>query len=138
MSDNTNDFLDHEGNQPHTPDESAHYYGDLVRKLFMAAAVIMLIGLPFFHDYIPVPVNYSVLGIILLGIFAGLVNPKLYLVTLLNTMIATVALIAFEFYAIKSFTQQQSFFFVINELLAIIFLFALYYSTKTLRGTMSK
>ena len=115
-----------------------HYYGDLVRRLFMFAAVVMVVGLPFVLNDVPFPLFISLFAILVIGIFAGLTNPKHFWVAILNLLISSVAILTFEWIAVDAYLKQLSFFFVINQLLAIIFLFALYYSTKTLRGKMTK
>lgn len=113
-----------------------HYYGDLVRKLFMFAAIVMIVGLPFVYQNIPMPFILSLGGIVVLGIFAGLTNPKQVWVMALNFFIALACSIIFEIFAVRAFADQVDFFFIINQLLALVFLFALYYSTKSLRGKL--
>lgn len=134
------DFLDNEGRGAAGPTSklTEHYYGDLVRKLFMSAAVVMLVGLPFVYDNVPIPLFISLLAILVIGILAGLTNPKNFLIMFLNTLIALVAVVAFEFFAVSALIKNMAFFFVANQLLALIFLFALYYSTKSWRGKLLK
>lgn len=115
-----------------------HYYGDAVRKLFLAAALIMLIGLPLVNDYLTVRTALSVIGILILGLAAGLTNPKQILDGVLNASISTVGLVIFETEAVAAYHQYGigNILFLINLVLSFIFLLALYYSMKTLRGML--
>ena len=111
-----------------------HYYGDLVRKFFLAAAGIMVIGLPFILPFLPWPPLYSIFAIIVLGVLAGLTSPTQSWVIAINTLVSIIAFLIFESYAIRFYNLNESYFFVMNQLLALIFLASTYYSTKTWRG----
>ncbi|MBI2011379.1 hypothetical protein HYS91_01290 [Candidatus Daviesbacteria bacterium] len=111
-----------------------HYHGDKVRILFIIAGIIMILGLPFFQELIHLPLYSSFLGILALGFIAGLTNPRQMWVALLDTCISIAALVIFEYYAIHSFNQESLIFFWTNQILALLFFAALYFSTKTLRG----
>src|SRR3989338_1713165 len=88
-----------------------HYYGDTVRILF---------------------------------IIAGIMNPKHKCVIFLNTIIPVIAFVFFEYYAVmtyidllpaeKTIKDIHGAFFWTHQILAIIFFFTTYLSTKTLRG----
>ncbi len=113
-----------------------HYYGGLVRKLFIFAAFVMIATLPFFNNNLSLPPFFSIISIIILGLAAGLLEPRNKLAFVCNLIISILGVLIFEYYAIatyqvRSFTDAQ---FLVNQLLAIIFLFALYNSTKTLRS----
>lgn len=115
---------------------SLHYYGDMVRSLFMLAALVMLITLPFVNDLLPVSLPISILGILFLGIFAAITNPLQIWTTIFNVAISIIAFLIFEYYSIDAYYKFsfQSLLFWTNQILSIIFLFAIYYSIKTLRG----
>jgi hypothetical protein len=117
-----------------------HYYGDLVRFLFLAGAVLMLLTLPFINNRVPVPIFVSILAILTLALVAGFTNPRLRSTVILDTTIAISAFIIFEYYAVSGYIEISAvdLYFVSNQLLAIIFLIASYYSTKTLRGMFLK
>ncbi|KKQ77373.1 MAG: hypothetical protein UT00_C0013G0004 [Parcubacteria group bacterium GW2011_GWA1_38_7] len=117
-----------------------HYYGDLVRFLFMLAAIIMLITLPFLIGKLPVPLYISIMVILAIGVLAGITNPLQKWISILNGLISTAALFIFEFYAVNSFSTSgvKTLYFITNQLLAVVFLFALYYSIKTLRAMFIK
>lgn len=117
-----------------------HYYGDAVRFLFMLAAIIMLITLPFLSGKLPVSTYAAILIILIIGILAGITNPLQKWISVLNAAIAVGGSSAFEYYAVKSLISYQvtTLYFVTNQVLAIVFLFALYYSIKTLRAMFLK
>ncbi len=116
----------------------AHYYGDDVRRFFIAGVIIMLISLPFFGDFIRFPAFYYVLGMIFIGLVAGFTNPLNRWVVVLNLLIAVFSLYFFESETIAAFkscdTDKGKWYFLINQLLAVISLAALYYAAKTERG----
>lgn len=115
--------------------EIEHYYGDIVRYLFLAAGVVMLITLPLFQANINLPIIISIIAITILGIAAGLTNPKQLTSRLTNFIISVIGFIVFGYSAVNSFgVVNGDKFLLTNILLAIIFLFALYFSMKTLRA----
>lgn len=115
---------------------SLHYYGDMVRALFMIAAIVMLITLPFVKELLPVPLPISILAILFLGIFAAVTNPIQMWTITANVIVSIVAFLVFEYFSIDAFNKFsiESLLFWVNQTLSVIFLFAIYYSTKTVRG----
>ena len=124
--------------QPPVLPPNIHYYGDRVRRLYFLAAAIMLVMLPFVTNIMAVPIFISIVAILALDFLAGLTNPKQLWVNLVNTGIAAVGLYVFESAAVKSLANYWSFVFLADQTLAIIFLVAIYYETKTLRGMLLK
>lgn len=114
----------------------SHYYGNIVRRLFLATAIIMAVGLPFYGDRIPIPAFVSLLLIVLLAFFAGLTNPVKAWTAAINSVVSLIAAVGFEAYAITAYRSDYGvdLFFWLNQGLAVIFLVALYYSTKTFRA----
>lgn len=111
-----------------------HYYGKMVRRLFVAGAIIMAVTLPFFSDKIYEPLFLSILVIIAISIVAGFNSPRFYWSVLLDVLISLFASAAFEYYAVNAYkTFGPIDFFWTNQLLTIIFLVTLYFSIKTLR-----
>ncbi len=122
---------------PSTPQTSApHYYGDIVRKLLFSAAILMLFGLPFFSERLPVSLSGSLVVIIAVGFFAGLTNPIKSWTIFIDMVVSILATIIFEYYAVVNYQTNSGadWLFWIDQILALIFLFALYYSTKTVRA----
>lgn len=114
-----------------------HYYGDKVRTIYISIAIIILIMTPFFRDRIPFPEFLSVFGAIILSMFAGFTNPNSKMIILFDFIISISALFIFGYEMLKSFYGNIfDPFFIGNVLLSIMSLFAIYYSSKTLRGIL--
>ncbi len=113
--------------------EIPHYHGDVVRILLIIAGLIMLVSLPFFKDLISMPLILSVVAILAIGLLAGLTNPKVIWVIAFDSIASIVGFLVFEYIALKYF-NEHIFFALVNQILAVIFFIAIYYSTKTLRG----
>ncbi len=116
-----------------------HYHGDIVRKLFLVSGVLMLVSYAFFWDLILVPISFSVLAVVLLVVLAGMENPRYVWLTLLNTVVSGFGCFAFAYTGIIHYQQAIPFnpwFFWSNQLLALLFLVATYYSSKTMRAKL--
>jgi len=113
-----------------------HYYGGIVRFLFMVAAVIMLMGLPTVKSYTHLPTLFSVVAILVLGLAAGFTNPKQLWGAVVNAVIALVGFVIFESYSVWAYGHYSATdkFFIVTLALGFIFLFAVYFSVKTVRG----
>lgn len=115
-----------------------HYYGDIVRYLFLAAGIIMLVTLPLFQSLIETPLMVSISGIAVLGIAAGLTNPQQIVSAVVNFVISIVGFITFAYSATTSFQGkiENDKFILTNIILAAIFIFAIYFSMKTMRSRL--
>ena len=115
-----------------------HYYGDIVRYLFLAAGIIMLVTLPLFQSLIETPLMVSISGIAVLGIAAGLTNPQQVVSAVVNFVISIVGFITFAYSATTSFQGkiENDKFILTNIILAAIFIFAIYFSMKTMRSRL--
>lgn len=123
-------------NEQNNANQLNHYYGDVVRILFMAAALVMLIGLPAIRNYIQIPTFFSVAAMLVLGFTAGLTNPKQIWEAGVNVVISLIGFLVFESYAVWAYQRYSATdkFFIANLVLGFIFLFATYFSVKTWRG----
>ena len=121
-----------------------HYYGDTVRKLFLVGAVVILVATPLFAHLFSFSAFLPLFVVILFGIIAGLVSPAQKIVSVLETVISGLAVVGFGIYAVLLQLKpdhrdiHQIILFVLTIVLAINFLFVLYYSVKTLRGHFLK
>lgn len=117
-----------------------HYYGDSVRKLMLLGGIIMIFAYPFFQAYTGVPLALSILFALAIVCLAGLQHPTHAWIAVLNTLASTVAFVAFEYKAVtfylSPFFNEAPLFFWVNQLLSLIFLLAVYYSTKTARSQL--
>lgn len=113
-----------------------HYYGDVVRILFLAVAVISAIAIPIVGDLLPFGTLVQVGSALVLVLLAGLTNPHGRVVAALNTIVAAAGALLVESVAIARYAVDTLPLFMAREAAALIFLFAFYYSVKTLRAMM--
>lgn len=123
-------------------ESSYHYHGDSVRTLFIIGGLIMIISYPFFSSFIKAPIAFSIIGVIALAIFGGLMNPKQKWVMAMNAIIPIAAFAVFEYAAVYTYLNLSPVrdihvaFFWVNQVLSVIFFSAAYLATKTLRGAL--
>ncbi len=113
-----------------------HYYGDIVRRLFLAAGMIILILTPV-YPILPIDSMLVILGVLAFATLGGLTNPKQRWVSVFDVIVAILSLIVFESLLLNSYGALPESFdilFIIRQSLAVLFFFALYYSVKTVRG----
>ncbi len=122
-----------------------HYYGNHVRRLFVLAGAIMVITYAFFANFIQEPVFLSIFAILLLALLAGFQGPRAAWIMVLNTVVAVIGCAVFEYRAVVFYRSVGFFtnpiyfvYFALTQALALIFFFAIYFSSKTVRGTILK
>lgn len=114
-----------------------HYYGDKVRILYITMSFVMLVSSPFVKNLLPFPAFLSIFAFLLLTIIAGVINPKTKSIIILNFIVSVILVIVFGKEAIITYDGNiKNIFFLLNFALSIGSLFALYYSSKTVRGIM--
>ena len=111
-----------------------HYYGDIIRKIFLVCGLIILITLPFLKNNISTPIFYSVLIILVLAFFAGMTNPRQKEIIVGDVIVSVIAFLVFFYQTVTKFQGFFDLLFLTNFLLSILFLFAFYWSVKSLRG----
>lgn len=114
-----------------------HYYGDIARKLFLGGAIVMLLSLPLEPDVLPTTFIFSTLAIIALTFLAGLTSPKARSIIVIDTIFAALMFALFEYFAVYYTKEGGQIFdttFLVQQLLALNFLLALYFCSKTWRG----
>lgn len=111
-----------------------HYYGDYVRELFVAAAALTAVAIPVWGDLLPIGTPLQVAGMLLLVILAGLTNPHGKLIMLYNATVAAIGVLLFEVAAVTYYAVEPFTLFMLREAAAILLLFALYFSVKTIRA----
>jgi hypothetical protein len=121
---------------PHA-DPLLHYYGDTVRKFFLAAGLILLLAILRDREFLSFYLFVGVFAVLVLTILAGLTNPRTRQIILTDGVVCAALFLLFEYLAVGAYVATQSFsneIFLLRQLLALIFLIALYFSTKTYRG----
>ena len=116
------------------PPQVPHYHGDTVRILFLIGGIIILASLPFFKNLLQIGTGFLPVFVILLVLGGAIVNPFQRLIVTINLIISATAVILFEHAAIIGFGEDPFLLSVVRQVLAIVFLFALYYSGRTLRA----
>ena len=118
-----------------------HYYGKIIRLIFIIGGLVMLVTFPFFGNLVNLPLPISIFIIILFVVLGGLINPLSKWVFILGSIIPIFALAMFEYYAFHTYqnlsagsSSMNIAFFWINQALALLFFFATYLSVKTLRA----
>lgn len=114
----------------------AHYYGDTVRSLFLVGGVIILATLPFYKNLLPIGTSALTVFVVLLALGAAVMNPFQRWIVYLDAIVAAFAMMLFEYTAITWYGVDDFLLSLIRQALAIIFLFSLYYSGKTLRAML--
>lgn len=113
-----------------------HYYGDLIRKhLFFAAFVIMIAALldsELRNFYLVV----GLFGVVGFTILAGLTSRSNRAVMFTDVVVSAIMFLIFEYFAINAYVRYTDFtnnVFFLRQLIAVVYLITLYYSTKTMR-----
>ena len=107
------------------------------------AGVIMLATLPFFKELVPVPILLAEFVAVSLTLIAAYTSPESKIITIVNVVVSVLAVIVIEYFGIQAlytplWDQTIALFFWTSHILALDFLIALYFATKTLRGMMKK
>lgn len=116
-----------------------HYYGDTIRGIFLAAGVVFLVAIVRDQEFLSFYLIVGVLSVLVITILAGLTNPLSKKVIKIDAVISIMMFLLFEYLAVAGYVKAQSFsndIFLLRQLLAILFLVALYFSTKTFRGML--
>ncbi len=111
-----------------------HYYGDTVRRIFLVIAIVMLVMAPFVQESILKPSSLNVIAIIVLVLVSGFMNPKQVWVKYISFFVSLLGLFLFGVEAIQNYQKSSWVFELLTIAIAILFLFAFYFSSKTLRG----
>lgn len=111
-----------------------HYYGDTVRRIFVGAAAGLLILSPFAGNEMPGVLGIGVAFALMLALLAAITNPQKQWSMIANAVASGIGVILAEVFALASFSAQEYLAFLVSEAFVIAFLFALYFSVKTVRS----
>ncbi len=117
--------------------EIPHYYGDYVRSLFIAMAVLSFVVMPLFGDMLPFGIIPQVGASLLLVLLAALTSARSIPLMLINATVAGVSVVLLESFAILLHHTQSTELFLSREAGVLLMLGALYFSVKTIRGMLS-
>ncbi len=122
------------------PRHIAHYHGDSVRGLFVAGALVLIVGQSTGAE-LPLTTNGAVLGAVILAVAAGITNPRATWIHWVNEIIAIWGTLLFGTTAVEHYRAGGGVFdtsFVYIEALALLSLAALYFATRTIRGLLQR
>lgn len=114
-----------------------HYYGDIVRLCFVAAGLLLLVTILVDKELLSLYLTIGVVGVLGMVVLAGLTSPRTFVVLIIEAVVAGLAFIFFEYVAIARYEAVESLddgIFFLRQALALIFLVALYFSVKSIRG----
>lgn len=125
-------------------DIKRHYYGDSIRAIFVITGISMVLFMPFFSEIINLPIIYSVIGVLILAIVGGVLNPKQFYSIFINMVVSIIGFAIFEYYAIYTYLElprgvdRNTLFFWVNQIFALLFFVSTYLSVKSVRGRLVK
>lgn len=114
-----------------------HYHGDSVRGLFVVSAIVLIVAKST-GAALPLSTLTTVAAAILLVVAAGITNPAQFWIHWINTALSMGGTVLFGVTAIRQYRTGANIFdisFIYVEALALLFLVALYFTTRTVRGT---
>lgn len=111
-----------------------HYWGTVARQLMLAGAALMLVASPLYGSDLRAEFPYEVLGALLAVGFAALTNPRTLWVSIGDTIICGSGAAFYAIWGISEYTSIEPLAFVLRLAIAVIFLFAFYFSMKTVRA----
>ena len=115
-----------------------HYYGDVARILFVMAAIVILVAETTGAD-IPLTAGEAVIWAVILAISAGITNPEQSWIHWINEGIAILGVLVFGTSAIAHYRAGAGLLdssYLYNEILALLSVITVYYTTKTIRGNV--
>ena len=134
-------FEGNEGEQPVPHHRRAmHYHGDEARVIFFVGAIVLIVAQSTGAN-LPLSTLGSVIGAVVLVIVAGITNPEHSWIHWFNALLAIVGTLLFGTSAVDHYRAGMSVFdpsFTYTEALSLLSLFALYFTTRTIRGLMQR
>ena len=112
----------------------SHYYGDIARQLMLGSAALMFFAAPFYGDNTHIELPFIIFGTLVLVFLAALTNPWKKSVLTADAIATGVGLVVYQWWALYGYDTATSMAFVLREALAVAFMFAFYFSVKTVRS----
>ena len=115
-----------------------HYYGDTVRMLFVSVAVLLIVAATT-GARLPLSAADAIAAAVILAVAAGITNPEQRWIHWANETIAILGTLVFASSAIGNWRAgagitDSSYLF--TEIIALLSLVSLYFTTKTIRGIL--
>lgn len=127
--------MNEEGDFDPVPQTPTHYHGDTVRGLFLTVAVLVFTT-RFIGTELPFTFGAQMLLILTLVITAGITSPAQKIIHYVNMLVSIAGTLTFGGLAFSRIETTEALFSGegVVVLIALIFLSALYFSTRTVRG----
>jgi hypothetical protein len=114
-----------------------HYYGDAVRMIFVAVAILIGLTVPLSGD-IAVAVLSGAPVIVGLLVLAGLTHPHGKIILFLNVLASGAGVILSQIIALAAYAQENLVLFVLFEFISVLLMAALYFSVKNVRALLTR
>lgn len=115
-----------------------HYHGDEARVIFVVSALVIIVAQSTGAE-LPFSTAGAVISAVILVIAAGITNPELSWIHWVNAFLAVGGTLLFGTSAVERYRAGINLTdpsFIYLEVLAILSLIALYFTTRTIRGTL--
>ena len=113
-----------------------HYYGDVIRWFFMAAAAAILLTHPLYANTLRVELPFTLAGALILIILAALTNPHNRNIIAADAVVAGVGMLVYQGWALSQYESSTVLEFGLRQAIAVLFMVALYFSLKTFRAML--
>ena len=111
-----------------------HYYGDAVRMLLLGAAALMLVTSPLYGDNLQIEFPFIIVGALVAACFAALTNPRSSWVSIGSAVLSGAGTIIYATWGIFEYDTLNPIALMLLLVIAVFFLFAFYFSMKTVRA----
>lgn len=111
-----------------------HYYGNVVRVLFIVLAVCIAISIPLSGE-MELAIYFAGPAVLSLILLAGLTNPHSKNIFVLNVLVSGLGILCAEVLALGAFAASNMLFFIIMEIVTGLCIASFYYSVKTMRAS---
>ena len=111
-----------------------HYYGNVMRQLLLGGAALMLLSSPLYGDNLRHEFPFEVMGALLAAGFGAFVTPHSRGASTGAAVISGAAAVVYATWGIFGYQDIRPIAFVLRLAVALVFLFAFYFSMKTVRA----
>lgn len=111
-----------------------HYHGDIARDLLLGAVALSLISVPLYADSLREQFPYIITGALVSVTAAALTDPHRRWTLMADAVVAGAAAIIYGSWGFTGYDSAGPLAFVLREAVALLYLFAFYFSVKTVRA----
>lgn len=111
-----------------------HYYGDIVRGLLLGAAALLLISFPLYADSVRTQFPFIIFGAFVAVAVAAFTDPHKRISLMADAIVAGVGMVVYAGWGLLGYDGLNPVAFVLRLAIAVICLFAFYFSLKTVRA----